>query len=134
VADLSPLAAERFVVDIAVYERIAATTLAEVAKPRGPSGRAEFLALCLLHVDGPQRPAALGRLTGLTSGGVSKMLDRLERAGVVRRRGPIADDLRAVAVAITPKGARFVTRISGAIAEQLADTPVLRRFTATLRG
>ena len=48
----------------------------------------------LLELLGPVTPGKLAEYTGLTTGGVTVMLDRLEKAGIVRR-----------AIAIPPTGA-----------------------------
>ena len=41
--------------------------------------------LTLLCRDGPQRPTQIAELTGLTSGGATKLITRLENAGLVGR-------------------------------------------------
>jgi len=48
-----------------------------------------FLALLALH--GPLKPGQLATSTGLTSGAVTGAIDRLERAGFVRRKHDTAD-------------------------------------------
>ncbi|GAB3208117.1 MarR family winged helix-turn-helix transcriptional regulator [Marinactinospora thermotolerans] len=53
----------------------------------------------LLQVNGPMTPGRLAHLTGLTSGAITAVIDRLERSGYVRReRHP--DDRRKIMVAI----------------------------------
>ena len=60
--------------------------------------RNELRCLYRLH-DGPATPRALAVETGLTSGSVTALLDRLERLGMIeRRRCP--DDRRSVIVAV----------------------------------
>jgi len=54
-------------------------------------------------------PSELSRTTLVTSGGMTKRLDRLERAGLVKRGGRAADR-RAVPVALTAKGRRLIDR------------------------
>jgi DNA-binding MarR family transcriptional regulator len=60
----------------------------------GPSD-AQFLALLESH--GPLTPGRLAQLSGLTTGSVTGVLDRLERAGYVRRQ-PDPSDRRKVIV------------------------------------
>jgi DNA-binding MarR family transcriptional regulator len=61
--------------------------------------------LLLLHRNGPQRPTRIASLTGLTSGGATKLITRLEEAGfVVREQGAVASDGRAVVVSLTDIG------------------------------
>jgi DNA-binding MarR family transcriptional regulator len=53
-----------------------------------------------LRSDGPQKPSLLARSVGLTSGGLSIALERLERIGYIRR-SPHPDDRRSVLVEAT---------------------------------
>lgn len=41
--------------------------------------------LTLLYTDGPQRPTQIAGLIGLTSAGATKLITRLENAGLVVR-------------------------------------------------
>ena len=54
-------------------------------------------------------PTALGKAMLLSSGGVTKRLDRLAEAGLVERR-PDPGDRRGTLVRLTPKGKRVVDR------------------------
>ncbi len=61
--------------------------------------------LLLLHRDGPQRPTRIAELTRLTSGGATKLITRLETAGlVVRESGGVPSDGRAIVVSLTKSG------------------------------
>jgi DNA-binding MarR family transcriptional regulator len=51
----------------------------------------------------------LGRRLSLTSGGVTRFVDRIEAAGLVTRQ-PSATDRRALYVAFTDRGRRILTR------------------------
>lgn len=53
------------------------------------SSDSQFLSLLDLH--GPLTPGRLAELTGLTTGTVTGVIDRLERAGFVRRTRDIGD-------------------------------------------
>src|SRR4029450_2055282 len=71
------------------------------AGPRGPTGRAglnrpDMRALAIVGRAGPLAPTALARVLGFTTGGVTTVLDRLERAGYIRRRPDPADRHRHV--------------------------------------
>ncbi len=61
--------------------------------------------LQVLHLlqlaEAPMTPGMLGKLTGLTSGGVTVALDRLEKGGFIKRR-PNPDDRRSLLVQIIP--------------------------------
>lgn len=65
------------VIRVVVFNHQAAATLGL------SSTENEFLHL--LGLNGPQSPGQLARATGLTSGSVTGVLDRLEQAGFVRR-------------------------------------------------
>lgn len=56
----------------------------------------------LLELLGPSTPGTLAQCTGLTTGGVTVMLDRLEKAGYVKR-SPNPNDRRSILVSVNPK-------------------------------
>jgi DNA-binding MarR family transcriptional regulator len=80
----------------------------------------------LLELLGPVTPGILAQSTGLTSGGVTVMLDRLEKAGFVKReRNP--NDRRSVLVRVTPGKLRKINALYAGINRRLgaflAETP-----------
>ncbi len=83
---------------------------------------------CLGFLDdaGPMTAGHLGELTGLTSGAVTRMIDRLERARHVRRRGD-PDDRRKVLVELVPGRAREFERFYGPMAR--GATQYLGRYS-----
>ena len=88
----------------------------------------------LLHRDGPQRPTQIAELTGLTSGGATKLITRLENAGlVVREGGTIPADGRAVVVSLTRLGRQKAEEVIAVVAphvEAMIDTLVALRADA----
>jgi DNA-binding MarR family transcriptional regulator len=56
--------------------------------------RTDMRALDIVSGTGPLAPTALARVLGITTGGVTTVLDRLERAGYVRRRPDPGDRRR----------------------------------------
>jgi DNA-binding MarR family transcriptional regulator len=63
--------------------------------------RTDLRCLDVIHREGPVPAGRLADATGLTTGAITTVLDRLERAGFARRvRDP--DDRRRVLVEITP--------------------------------
>lgn len=71
-------------------------------------GRPEFDVLATLRRSGaPLSPGRLAAAMMLSSGGTTARLDRLERAGLVRR-SPDPDDRRGVLVQLTARGAELV--------------------------
>jgi DNA-binding MarR family transcriptional regulator len=64
-----------------------------------------FMVLMGIHLDGPMRPTALAALAGVTSGGLTAALERLEASSLVTREfGLVPGDRRAVVVRLTAKG------------------------------
>jgi DNA-binding MarR family transcriptional regulator len=61
----------------------------------------------------PLSPSRLADLVVLTTGGMTKVIDRLERLALVRRL-PDPNDGRGVLVALTPKGRRTCDKASAA--------------------
>jgi DNA-binding MarR family transcriptional regulator len=91
-----------------------------ISESVGPdlSSNASIVTLFTLDLQGPQRPGAIQELTGLSSGGVSKLVDRLAGSGLVERaHGTIIEDRRAIEVRLTAKGRRASRRIA-----QVADS------------
>ncbi|MFD8595974.1 MarR family winged helix-turn-helix transcriptional regulator [Kitasatospora sp. NPDC059646] len=60
-------------------------------------GATDLYALNVLELGGPMTPGELGARTGLTTGPTTRLIDRLEAAGYVRRV-PSPDDRRKVIV------------------------------------
>jgi DNA-binding MarR family transcriptional regulator len=100
--------------------------------------------LSLLSIRGTSTPTELARYTGLTTGSTTAMLDRIEKAGFIRRK-PNPKDRRGVLVEITEKwsatagpfvaGVQDAHRalISGYSAEELSViADFLTRFTGNV--
>lgn len=67
------------------------------------------------------RPGAVGELTRLSSGGVTKMVERLEAIGLVERRiGVLEEDRRGVLVELTRRGRSTVRAMAGSIDRELS--------------
>ncbi|MEV6320516.1 MarR family transcriptional regulator [Nocardia sp. NPDC051787] len=98
--------------------------------------------LNVLGIDGPQTPGSLAARLGITRGGaVTALIDRLERAGYVRReRDP--HDRRRVLVALDEASAAAAALFSGlgaAIGAHLdgydtAEIELLARFVAEINA
>jgi len=122
--------AERIIVLITRYGQVVGTAMSDAAGDASLVGNLPLLALCDLDLAGDRRPTDIQALTGLSSGGVTKLLDRLEKRGLVRRSfGALAADRRAVVVAITPDGRRVAGLVAAALAERI---DVTRAFVADL--
>jgi MarR family transcriptional regulator, organic hydroperoxide resistance regulator len=64
----------------------------------------------VLHLYGPSTPGRLGAVTCLSSGGVTVALDRLEKAGYIRRQ-PNPDDRRSLLVVLVPSAVAKLKRL-----------------------
>ena len=76
----------------------------------------DYSVLRVLQLDGPPyelAPTRLSELVVRSSGGMTQILDRLERAGLVTRR-PDQTDRRKVTARLTPAGLRLVKRANRA--------------------
>lgn len=107
---------------IARIHRIAAALTPELVAvyARHGLGEGDFDVLATLRRQGPPyalTPGQLGERTMVTSGAVTKRVDRLESRGLVERR-PSDSDGRSRTVALTPAGRGL---IDVAMAEHLAN-------------
>src|SRR5215469_9311966 len=100
--------------------------LDQVAADRYGLNRTDMRALDIVGQAGPLAPTALARLLGITTGGVTTVLDRLERAGYVRRQ-PDPSDRRRQVVQITEATAGRDREVFGDLIRQTAD--LLATFT-----
>jgi DNA-binding MarR family transcriptional regulator len=96
----------------------------------------------VLQLYGPATPGRLATWTGLSSGGVTVALDRLEKAGYIRR-GPNPADRRSLIVTLAPvrmrKAAGIYAEVERQTRERLAklsekDLEAVLRFFEVLRA
>ena len=83
--------------------------------------------LCLLLLHGPAPAGRLAELTGLTTGAVTGVIDRLEKIGYARRT-PDPNDRRRVRVEVTPTFYRAAEPLWGPMAAEW-QSMLARRFT-----
>lgn len=84
-------------------------------------GNGDFDVLAALRRVGPPfalRPVELSRAMLVTTGAVTKRIDRLETAGLVDRRSSVEEDARGKLIRLTPAGRKLVDRM---IAVHLAN-------------
>jgi DNA-binding MarR family transcriptional regulator len=86
----------------------------------------ESLCLTELGTHGPSTPTELARLTGLTSGAMTTLLDRLEKKHLARRR-PNPNDRRGVIVEIDEAPTKDTQGLVSGI--QKANQQVAARFS-----
>ncbi|MEU0830389.1 MarR family transcriptional regulator [Streptomyces sp. NPDC005969] len=88
-------------------------------------GATDLYALNTLELAGPMTPGELGARTGLTTGPTTRLIDRLEQAGYVRRAADPADR-RKVIVEPIGKPAEL-DEVMAPAREQIAE--ILRGYT-----
>lgn len=74
----------------------------------------------VLELLGPTTPGELARHTGLTTGGVTVMLDRLEKGGYVKRE-PNPKDRRSLLIRINPKKLEKVNSYYGEVNQRVGS-------------
>jgi DNA-binding MarR family transcriptional regulator len=80
----------------------------------------DVLVLVTLDVDGRLRPSDIRRITGLSSSGVTKLLDRLEQEGLVTRDfGTVRGDKRGSHITLTPEGRAVSRQIADGVVSQM---------------
>jgi DNA-binding MarR family transcriptional regulator len=70
----------------------------------------DYQVLNLIDLRGAAKPGELARLTGLTTGGVTLVLDRLEKAGFIKRQ-PNPQDRRSLLVRPAPQKMRRLLKL-----------------------
>ena len=131
------LALKLWVVLARAHSSIAARATADVA--RHDLTLAEFGVLEALHHKGPLLLGELQRKVLITSGGITYVVDQLEKKGFVKRR-PSPQDRRACFAALTRKGKSLMKRIfpehERAMQEALSglDASEQRQTTELLRA
>lgn len=93
--------------------------LSDATAARAGLTASDLECLDLLHFQGPSAPGRLAELTGLTTGAVTMLVDRLERAGFVRRT-PHPEDRRSVLVEVLPTSAAALAPLFTPLARKMA--------------
>jgi DNA-binding MarR family transcriptional regulator len=94
--------------------------LDEVAAKLYGLNRTDMRALDIIGRGGPSAPTDLARSLGLTTGGVTTVIDRLERAGYVRRR-PDRADRRRLIVEVTEATKKRDQAVFGGLIQATVD-------------
>ena len=80
------------------------------------------LTLVVVAMAGPARPSAIAQVTGLSTGGVTLLLDRLERDGLLQRAyGVDPHDRRAVIASLTEAGRRTLADLDDVVIANSSD-------------
>ncbi len=126
-----PTRGQRLVLLVAEYGRDMTEQIAAALDSAHLATNTPALVLCHLAARGPLRPRDLLGPTHLTRAAMTKHLDLLEEAGLIRRTfGAVAGDRRAIVVHATPEGER-AARIIGDTIEAHFDSVVALRDELT---
>lgn len=127
--------AQRVVLSLARLNLALSTAAARAAKDPDLASIQPILVLFALDMDGPMRPTGIQELTGLSSGGVTKLVERLEQKGLVSRKaGAVSDDRRGVLVELTRRGRNTVRSMADSMAGALPEArPVATDLAEALR-
>jgi MarR family transcriptional regulator, organic hydroperoxide resistance regulator len=116
--------ADRIVLEIRKFIASAIFFNAQTAEKVG-LGLTDMQILHIIQLYGPATPGRIAASTGLTSGGVTVALDRLEKGGFIRRQ-PNPDDRRSLLIHLNPSR---LSRVAGHYEEVERET---RRVLATI--
>ena len=92
--------ADRVILEMRKFITGAVFLNAQIAEKLGLT-MTDILVISMLQLYGPSTPSGLGAATGLSSGGVTVALDRLEKAGYTRRQ-PNPADRRSLLITLVP--------------------------------
>ena len=110
------------------FGRVVSEALRQVEGGAGATDNISIVLMCNLELDGPMRPNRIMEITGLSSGGVTKVVTRLETAGLVARENQaLTDDRRAVSVSLTNEGHTVLRDFAHVLDARIADSAVLLR-------
>jgi DNA-binding MarR family transcriptional regulator len=125
--------AERLLLQFARFGTAVSRSLVEATDQPDFVTNAPILVLCLLDLDGPARPGTIAEVVDLTSGGTTKLLDRMEDAGLIHRvYGAIDSDHRGVQVELTHRGGTLLRQATAALLAHLPDASVTVKEIAFL--
>ena len=97
------------------------TAIERVPSP-GTSNNLPIMVLASVLQEGPLRIGDLASRVGMTSGGMTKAIDRLELDGLVERIADV-DDGRALRVAITEVGEKYMHQVADNVVGEVLANP-----------
>ena len=133
--------ADRIVLEIRKFIAAAIFFNTQAAEKAG-LGLTDMQMLHMLQLYGPSTPGRLSAWTGLSSGGVTVALDRLEKAGYLRRE-PNPDDRRSLLITLMPLRLRKIAAMYEGVEKETrrmlamlpqSDLEAVVRFFETLQA
>jgi DNA-binding MarR family transcriptional regulator len=119
--------AERFLLLMGDMGRRISEAMAGAVDDPSIVDNVSVLVLTALDLHGPLRPGRLSTITGMSSAGMTGVLDRLESRGLLRRSGGVAGDRRGVNVQLTPAGRRTIRKMARAAAGAMDEVLVFAK-------
>jgi DNA-binding MarR family transcriptional regulator len=94
-------------------------------------GNLTVILIAHLYLHGSRRPVEIQEITGLSSGGVTKLLDRMEGLGLIARaHGQVSADRRAITVDLTDDGTRMARLLAAGLMDRISDVRMTLRELA----
>lgn len=116
-------AALRFLVRTGHLGETLSTGMAARVGDRELVGNLTVILVAELYLAGALRPVEIQGVTGLTSGGVTKAIDRLEAAGLITRsHGTVDRDRRAIVISLTDDGLRMADQLAAGLIDTIEET------------
>jgi len=113
-----------------VGEAISAGIAARVGN-REMVGNLTVILIAQLYLRGQLRPVEIQEITGLSSGGVTKLLDRMEDLRLISRaHGQVVSDRRAITVSLADDGRRVARLLAVGLIDRIADVQLALRELA----
>jgi DNA-binding MarR family transcriptional regulator len=123
VGERSDHSAARLLLLLAEFGHTVSRAMAAASGEPELVGNPPILVLSSIDLSGPQRPSDLAKLTGLSTGGLSKLLDRMQELGVVQREpGSVRGDRRGVLVSLTERGSDLMRLLTAELEHRLPET------------
>ena len=125
-SDSQEQATARLLLLLASFGHTVSSAMAKATGEPDLVGNTPILIMSSIELAGPKRPSELTEVTGLSSGGLSKVLDRMEALGAIsRKRGVVPGDGRAVLVSLTERGHRLIRSMRKELTARLPESRAL---------
>lgn len=94
-------------------------------------GNLTVILVAQLYLHGQLRPVEVQEITGLSSGGVTKLLDRVEDLRLISRaHGQVSADRRAITITLTDDGRRIARLLAAGLMDRISEVRLTLRELA----